>query len=69
MQYVLAAFADATTYLKAILHVEDGGEAHLNSYLNYVHAALREALVKPLCRDVENDLRLRIHTKSLQVIS
>ena len=51
-----------------------GGEplcrvSHLQAFEQYVLDALEEQLVKPLRTDVENDLRLRIHTKNLEFMT
>lgn len=67
LQYVCAAFADAGALLRSVQHEADN-EAHTRAFKKFMLDTLEQALVAPLCRDVENDLRLRIHAKTSATI-
>uniref|UniRef100_A0A7S2WHU2 WASH complex subunit 4 n=1 Tax=Rhizochromulina marina TaxID=1034831 RepID=A0A7S2WHU2_9STRA len=73
IQYTVAAFADAARYfhdaaaapaLADDAQSSEASEGRLAAYRKFLVAALEEGLIKPLRRDVENDLRLRIHFKT-----
>jgi hypothetical protein len=62
MQYVLAGFCDSQQLLRSVQHEADNSQ-HLVAFKKFVVDCLEEGVVKPLCVGVEEDLRLRIHSK------
>ena len=68
LQYVCAAFGDAASLLRNAHHEPDP-EKHLLAFKQFITKSLEDGIVKPLCRDVENDLRLRIHAKTQGTIA
>ena len=63
LQYICAAFMDARHLLRSVQHEHDN-DMHLRGFKRAMIKTVEESLVKPLCRDVENDLRMRIHHKN-----
>ncbi len=68
LQYLLAALRDVQML---VLRTPPGpaGNAHMQAAREFegeVEAALHDHLVSPLCRDVETDLRLHIHSVVLE---
>eukprot|EP00163_Fabomonas_tropica_P009505 TRINITY_DN1931_c0_g1_i1.p1 TRINITY_DN1931_c0_g1~~TRINITY_DN1931_c0_g1_i1.p1 ORF type:complete len:1034 (-),score=307.02 TRINITY_DN1931_c0_g1_i1:86-3187(-) len=61
LQYVLSALRDPLALLRSQVHIEDQ-EAFVKSYKAEVEDALNEEIIRPLCRDIETDLRLHIHS-------
>ncbi|XP_010934687.1 uncharacterized protein [Elaeis guineensis] len=62
LQYILDAFSDGLWLLK-LGHV---GKATLRSYEKEIEDALKNEIVAPLCRDIETDLRLHVHSTHLK---
>lgn len=62
LQYVLDAFSDGLWLLK-LGHV---GEPAVKSYEKEIEDALKNEIVAPLCRDIETDLRLHVHSAHLK---
>ncbi|KAG1360735.1 putative WASH complex subunit 4 [Cocos nucifera] len=62
LQYILDAFSDGLWLLK-LGHV---GKASLRSYEKEIEDALKNEIVAPLCRDIETDLRLHVHSTHLK---
>jgi WASH complex subunit 7 len=63
LHYLLAVFEDGMRLCAAILH-DDCLQACSNYRLLLKHSIQLE-IIWPLCRDIENDLRYHIHTKTL----
>jgi WASH complex subunit 7 len=63
LQYLLTAYADGVKICGKIAH--DRAEVFVERYQSYITDMIRDEIVKPLCRDIETDLRLHIHTKHL----
>lgn len=63
LQYVISAYEDGIKLCQAVMH------SNLSDFYVNFRGTLRETLkfnvIQPLCRDIENDLRLHIHTKHL----
>jgi WASH complex subunit 7 len=68
LHYVCAAFGDAARLLRNAQHEPDPGK-HVLAFKQFIAKSLEEGIVEPLCRDVENDLRLRIHAKTQGTIA
>ena len=54
---------DCAQLLRSVQHQHDN-DSHLRIFKRTMIQTVEETLVKPLCRDVENDLRKRIHHKN-----
>ena len=64
MQLVVDAFLDGVPLLQAAVH-DDVPGAQVAAYEKFLEKAVAEAIVVPLTRDLENELRVRIHAKNL----
>lgn len=61
IQYVISGFTDACRLLNAAGH-EESNAPYVEAYSAFLEEALEENLVMPLCLDIENDLRLHVHS-------
>lgn len=61
--YILAAFSDGIRISEHIAHAEQ--LPFFMKYRAYLVHVIQHHIVMPLCRDIETDLRLHIHTKYL----
>ena len=61
LPYILAAMQDCTPTLCAAKHLESNMELY-DAYRKELLEEIDERIVTPLCREIENDLRLHIHT-------
>jgi WASH complex subunit 7 len=65
LRYLVAAFSDPIPLLRVLLHEEppEAGKntSHLIAYQDYVEKMLREYVVLPLCKSIEDSLRLHVH--------
>eukprot|EP01018_Ginkgo_biloba_P015628 Gb_36999 [translate_table: standard] len=62
LQYLINAFCDGMRLLKV-------GNVHNSSRCSYekeIEKALRNEIIEPLCRDIETDLRLHVHSAHLK---
>lgn len=64
LQYIMGAFNDGIRLCQAVAH-KDASPFFL-AYRAFLRDTLRAEIIMPLCRDIENDLRMHIHTKNLQ---
>ncbi|XP_026660870.2 WASH complex subunit 4-like isoform X2 [Phoenix dactylifera] len=62
LQYILDAFSDGLWLLK----LGRVGKATLQSYEKEIEDHLKNEIVAPLCRDIETDLRLHVHSTHLK---
>ncbi|XP_072994798.1 uncharacterized protein [Typha latifolia] len=62
LQYILDAFSDGLWFLK-LGHV---GKFTLQSYEEEIEDTLKSEIIAPLCRDIETDLRLHVHSTHLK---
>ncbi|KAF0700829.1 Aste57867_8680 [Aphanomyces stellatus] len=65
VQYVLAGFLDAIKVLKMAGHEENAVAYYVAAYAAFIEEVVEEELVGPLCMDIENDLRLHVHSVHL----
>ncbi|KAJ0410707.1 hypothetical protein ATCC90586_008292 [Pythium insidiosum] len=56
--------ANAKVDLSAWLH-EENNEAYITTFAGFIDGVMEEEVVENLCKDVENDLRLHIHSVHL----
>eukprot|EP00033_Pygsuia_biforma_P003806 GCRY01004171.1.p1 GENE.GCRY01004171.1~~GCRY01004171.1.p1 ORF type:complete len:1139 (-),score=210.05 GCRY01004171.1:215-3631(-) len=61
LQYLLGALGDCEALVRQAKHLENP-TALFDALKKEVNAALNERIVQPLCRDIETDLRLHIHS-------
>lgn len=64
IQYVVGGFLDAIKLLRGAQHEADNG-AYVSAYSAFIDSVMDEEIVENLCKDVENDLRLHIHSVHL----
>ncbi|KAF1793908.1 WASH complex subunit 7, C-terminal [Phytophthora cactorum] len=64
IQYVVGGFLDAIKLLRGAQHETDN-ELYVNAYAEFIESVLEEEIVENLCKDVENDLRLHVHSVHL----
>ncbi|CAN6208853.1 unnamed protein product [Urochloa humidicola] len=62
LQNIVNAFSDGTS----LLELGNVGPVALQCYQEDIENALREEVVAPLCRDIETDLRLHVHSTHLK---
>ncbi|XP_062233658.1 uncharacterized protein LOC133930903 isoform X2 [Phragmites australis] len=62
LQNIIDAFSDGIL----LLGLGNVGPVTLQSYEEEIENALREEVVAPLCRDIETDLRLHVHSTHLK---
>lgn len=63
LQYIIAAFNDGIRLFSLVAHTD-----FFPFYLNYrllLRFSITSEIIEPLCRDIETDLRLHVHTKHL----
>ena len=63
LQYIIGAFNDGVRLCSAVTHRD--ASPFIIAYRLFLRDALRTEVILPLCRDIENDLRLHIHAKNL----
>ena len=63
IQYIIGAFSDSIKLCERIAHT-DPAPFVINLRKN-MHEVLKAQIIEPLGRDIENDLRMHIHTKHL----
>ena len=64
VHFVLSAFSDIFGHMRKANFLPD--DRLVEAYENYLLEDFDRSIISPLCRDVENDLRLHIHTKTLE---
>ena len=65
--YIVAAFSDSLPLIESMLHEDDiGATKILDAYKKFVRHTFNSLIIKPLCRDIEKNLRLQIHAVHLQ---
>ncbi|KAE8882575.1 WASH complex subunit 4 [Phytophthora fragariae] len=64
IQYVVGGFLDAIKLLRGAQHETDN-ELYVKAYAEFIESVLEEEIVESLCKDVENDLRLHVHSVHL----
>jgi len=77
LQFVVDGFCDCEkALLRCVPHLKDcdnpenGNNAYVTAFRKFIiDTVLQEEIVSPMCRDVENDLRLAVHTKNLAHMS
>jgi len=63
LQYIMGSFNDGIKMCQMVAH-RDATPFFL-AYRSFLRDTLRAHIIEPLCRDIENDLRMHIHTKHL----
>lgn len=63
LQYLLAAFADGIKICEMIRHTDQ--KPYFIAYRQSLSGVVKEGVISPLCHEIENNLRLHIHTKNL----
>ncbi|XP_042465090.1 WASH complex subunit 4-like isoform X2 [Zingiber officinale] len=58
LQYLIDAFSDGLKLLK----LGQVGKHTLEAYQNEIEYGVKNEIIIPLCRDIENDLRLHVHS-------
>eukprot|EP01065_Artemidia_motanka_P051556 TRINITY_DN9120_c0_g3_i1.p1 TRINITY_DN9120_c0_g3~~TRINITY_DN9120_c0_g3_i1.p1 ORF type:complete len:1203 (+),score=491.48 TRINITY_DN9120_c0_g3_i1:93-3701(+) len=64
VRYMFSAFHDCSRVLLNVHHLEDK-KALFNGFVNEIKERFHDTVVKPLSLDIENSLRLSIHSKVL----
>ncbi|RYH11489.1 hypothetical protein EON65_38690 [archaeon] len=64
LHYLYNVFQDGVYLLEGILHDEQT-QKHIKNYFTILYTVLQNEIIHPLCKDIETDLRLHIHTKHL----
>eukprot|EP01111_Echinosteliopsis_oligospora_P016308 TRINITY_DN6722_c0_g1_i1.p1 TRINITY_DN6722_c0_g1~~TRINITY_DN6722_c0_g1_i1.p1 ORF type:complete len:602 (+),score=102.79 TRINITY_DN6722_c0_g1_i1:173-1807(+) len=60
LHYIIAALQDVIPYMKKAVHTPP--DDIIKSYKKEIEESLAQQILDPLCRDIENDLRLHIHS-------
>ena len=63
LQYIVGAFSDAIKLCEVVAHMEPA--PYVIKLRGFIHESILIHIVKPLSEDIENDLRMHIHTKHL----
>lgn len=63
LQYVLSVYEDGIKLCQAAIH--DDVPSFCINFRSVLRETLQSEIVRPLCRDIETDLRLHTHTKHL----
>jgi WASH complex subunit 7 len=63
LQYLLQSFIDGIRVCQMVAHVP--ATPFFLNLRSYIRETVKKNIIEPLCRDIENDLRLHIHTKHL----
>lgn len=61
LPYLFASLRDCTIPLLTVKH-EESPQVSVDTFQNEICGYVESDIVRPLCRDIENDLRLHIHT-------
>eukprot|EP01031_Cornospumella_fuschlensis_P033498 gene33498-40530_t len=64
LHYLYNVYQDGVHLLEGILHHEQPQKLIKNYYI-ILYTVLQDEIIHPLCKDIETDLRLHIHTKHL----
>ncbi|GLE08690.1 hypothetical protein PINS_up020053 [Pythium insidiosum] len=64
IQYVVSGFLDAVRLLRGTQH-EENNDVYITKFADFIDGVMEEEVVENLCKDVENDLRLHIHSVHL----
>ncbi|DAZ94688.1 TPA: hypothetical protein N0F65_000003 [Lagenidium giganteum] len=64
IQYIVSGFLDALRLLRGAQH-EENNASYITAYADFIDSVIEEEIVTNLCMDVENDLRLHIHSVHL----
>lgn len=64
IQYIVGGFLDGMKLLRGAQHEVDNAP-YIKAYADFIESVLEEEIVDPLCKDVENDLRLHVHSVHL----
>lgn len=67
LQYVLGIYADGARLLQSVVHADPS--VCLTEYQELLVDSVYQNIIDPLCHEVENDLRLHVHTKHLEHMS
>ena len=65
LQYVINSYADGRMICQNKPHLPEDDESLENGYEDELYKSLLSAIVEPLCRDIDSNLRLRIHSVHL----
>jgi WASH complex subunit 7 len=68
LQYLLSALGDPLPLLRDVAH-QDDHEEFARAYQRDCERFIEDCIINPLCRAVETDLRLHIHSVVLQQVS
>jgi WASH complex subunit 7 len=60
LHYILAALRDIVPYFNKAVHVDPS--LLINGFKQEIEEVLKKHILEPLCRDIETDLRLHIHS-------
>ncbi len=63
LQYIYSAFEDGIRACQMVMHTDLS--LFFVNYRSILKEVLKAHIIEPLCRDIETDLRLHIHTKHL----
>lgn len=64
IQYVVSGFLDALRLIRGAQH-EENNVGYTKAFSDFIDSVVEEEIVDNLCKDVENDLRLHIHSVHL----
>lgn len=64
IQYIVGGFLDGIKLLRGAQHETDN-EPYVKAFAEFIESVLEEEIVDSLCKDVENDLRLHVHSVHL----
>lgn len=63
LQYILTAFSDGIKVCQTIAHTDVA--KFFVGYRAFIRDAIQACIIQPLCADIETNLRLHVHTKTL----
>jgi WASH complex subunit 7 len=63
LQYLLTAFSDGIKVCESIAHADVA--RFFIAYRAFIRDAIQTHIIQPLCADIETNLRLHVHTKTL----
>ena len=65
LQYVINSYADGRIVCQSKPHLAEDDHSLEDAYEEELHKSLQTSIVEPLCRDIDSNLRLRIHSVHL----
>jgi WASH complex subunit 7 len=65
LHYIVGAYSNGARACNSVMHYPGDASMFVKNYRQFITACIKKGIVDPLCREIEKDLRLQVHTKTL----